>query len=88
MVANFLIGYTLNAVNNYDENLLHISTANGCNRIVREILNRKENCRIIDRKNKFGWTPLMQAIRNGNIDTVKLLLEKNADVNQMTYLGK
>lgn len=30
----------------------------------------------------------MQAVRNGNIDTVKLLLEKNADVNQMTYLGK
>jgi len=30
----------------------------------------------------------MQAIRNGNIDTVKLLLERKADVNQMTYLGK
>ncbi|XP_011061106.1 PREDICTED: uncharacterized protein LOC105150015 [Acromyrmex echinatior] len=50
-------------------------------------LNAKENCRVIDRKNKFGWTPLMQAIRNGNIDTVKLLLERNSDVNQMTYLG-
>ncbi|KAL0126675.1 hypothetical protein PUN28_005211 [Cardiocondyla obscurior] len=80
-------GYTLNAVNNYDENLLHVSAANGCFEIVREILNQKENHRVIDRKNKFGWTPLMQAIRNGNIDTVKLLLEKNADVNQVTYLG-
>ncbi|XP_018305974.1 uncharacterized protein, partial [Mycetomoellerius zeteki] len=80
-------GYTLNAVNNYDENLLHISAANGCLGIVREILDQKENCRVIDRKNKFGWTPLMQAIRNGNIDTVKLLLQRNADVNQMTYLG-
>lgn len=87
-MINFLTGYTLNAVNNYDENLLHISAANGCNGIVKEILGQKENRRIIDRKNKFGWTPLMQAIRNGNIDTVKLLLEKNADVNQMTYLGK
>lgn len=55
---------------------------------MREILDQKENCRVIDRKNKFGWTPLMQAIRNGNIDTVKLLLERNADVNQVTYLGK
>ncbi|XP_018394469.1 PREDICTED: putative ankyrin repeat protein RBE_0220 [Cyphomyrmex costatus] len=80
-------GYTLNAVNNYDENLLHISAANGCLGIVKEILDQKENCRIIDRKNKFGWTPLMQAIRNGNINTVKFLLERNADVNQMTYLG-
>jgi len=86
--CNFLEGYTLNAVNNYDENLLHISAANGCLGIVREILDQKENRRVIDRKNKFGWTPLMQAIRNGNIDTVKLLLERKADVNQMTYLGK
>ncbi|KAL6255120.1 hypothetical protein P5V15_013450 [Pogonomyrmex californicus] len=80
-------GYSLNAVNNYDENLLHISAANSCLGIVEEILNQKENYRVIDRKNKFGWTPLMQAIRNGNIDTVKLLLKKNADVNKMTYLG-
>ncbi|XP_011865974.1 PREDICTED: uncharacterized protein LOC105560988 isoform X2 [Vollenhovia emeryi] len=80
-------GYTLNAVNIYDENLLHVSAANGCLGIAREILNRKENRRVVDRKNKFGWTPLMQAIRNRNVDTVKLLLEKNADVNQMTYLG-
>jgi len=55
---------------------------------VKEILDKEENRRVIDRKNKFGWTPLMQAIRNGNIETVKLLLEKNANVNQMTYLGK
>ncbi|XP_011695486.1 PREDICTED: ankyrin repeat and SAM domain-containing protein 3-like isoform X3 [Wasmannia auropunctata] len=80
-------GYTLNAVNSCDENLLHVSAANGCLGIVREILDKKENLRVVDRKNKFGWTPLMQAIRNGNIDTVKLLLERNADVNQMTYLG-
>jgi len=68
--------------------LLHISAANDCFQIVKEILNQKENCHVIDRKNKFGWTPLMQAIRNGNIDTVKLLLEKNAQVDKVTYLGK
>lgn len=75
-------------MNNYDENLLHISAANGCYEIARKILEWKESCRVIDRKNKFGWTPLMQAIRNGDIDTVKLLLEKNSSVNQSTYLGK
>lgn len=78
----------MNAVNNYDENLLHTSAANDCFRIVKEILKQKENCHVIDRKNKFGWTPLMQAIRNGNIDTVKLLLEKDAEVDKVTYLGK
>ncbi|KAM0731393.1 Ankyrin repeat and SAM domain-containing protein 6 [Formica fusca] len=80
-------GYSMNTVNNYDENLLHVSAANDCFRIVKEILNQKENCHVIDRKNKFGWTPLMQAIRNGNIDTVKLLLEKDIEVDKVTYLG-
>ncbi|EZA58292.1 hypothetical protein DMN91_006004 [Ooceraea biroi] len=80
-------GYSLNTVSNYDENLLHTSAANGCSEIVKEILNQKKNCRIVDRKNKFGWTPLMQAIRNGNVDTVKLLSEKNASVGELTYLG-
>jgi ankyrin repeat protein len=78
----------LNTINNYDENLLHISAANGCTEVVKEILNQEKNCCKINRKNKFGWTPLMQAIRNGNIDIVKLLLEKNASVDDSTYLGK
>lgn len=30
----------------------------------------------------------MQAIRNGNIESVKLLLEKKASVDEVTYLGK
>lgn len=75
-------------MNNYGENLLHISAANDCFRIVKEILSQKKNRCVIDRKNKFGWTPLMQAIRNGNIDTVKMLLEKNANIDDATYLGK
>ncbi|KAK2582375.1 hypothetical protein KPH14_004705 [Odynerus spinipes] len=79
--------YTLNAVNNYGENLLHISAAYGCSVIITEILKKKENCQIINRKNKFGWTPLMQAIRNKNIDTVKLLLQRKSNVNDSTYLG-
>ncbi|KAI4481526.1 hypothetical protein M0802_013972 [Mischocyttarus mexicanus] len=79
--------YTLNAVNNYGENLLHVSAAYGCNNIIKEILQKKENHKIINRKNKFGWTPLMQAIRNRNIDTVKLLLEEKSNVNDSNYLG-
>ena len=87
-ILKILEGYTLNAVNKYGENLLHISAVNDCFRIVKEILSQKKNCRVIDRKNKFGWSPLMQAIRNGNIDTVKMLLEKNANIDDATYLGK
>lgn len=78
----------MNTVNNYDENLLHISAANGCYEITKTILDREESHRAVDRKNKFGWTQLMQAIRNGDIDTVKLLLEKKCNVDESTYLGK
>ncbi|XP_017876132.2 uncharacterized protein LOC108622627 [Ceratina calcarata] len=79
--------YTLNTVNIYGENLLHVSAANGCLEIVKEILRNPDASQIIDRKNKFGWTPLMLAIRNRNIKTVKYLLEKHANVNESTYLG-
>ncbi|OAD54057.1 hypothetical protein WN48_08390 [Eufriesea mexicana] len=79
--------YTLNTVNSYGENLLHISAANGCLDIIKEIFRKHDCCHIIDRKNKFGWTPLMLAIRNRHIKTVKYLLQKNANVNESTYLG-
>ncbi|KOC69217.1 Ankyrin-3 [Habropoda laboriosa] len=79
--------YTLNAVNRYGENLLHISAANGCLDIAKEILRKQDSCQIIDRKTKFGWTPLMLAIRNRDVKTVEYLLEKNANVNESTYLG-
>ncbi|XP_014484235.1 PREDICTED: uncharacterized protein LOC106749372 isoform X3 [Dinoponera quadriceps] len=81
-------GYNLNTVNSYGENLLHVSAANGCYEITKTILDREKSRRAVDRKNKFGWTPLMQAIRNGDIDTVKLLLEKKSNVDESTYLDE
>ncbi|XP_076280676.1 uncharacterized protein LOC143209200 isoform X2 [Lasioglossum baleicum] len=79
--------YTLNTVNSHGENLLHTSAANGCLNITKEILRKEYSSDIINRKNKFGWTPLMIAIRNRDIKTVKYLLGKNANVNDSTYLG-
>ncbi|XP_043580758.1 LOW QUALITY PROTEIN: uncharacterized protein LOC122566896 [Bombus pyrosoma] len=79
--------YTLNKVNSYGENLLHISAANGCIDITKEIFRKHDCCHIIDRKNKFGWTPLMLAIRNRNIKMAKFLLQRNANVNESTDLG-
>lgn len=85
---NFLLlEYTLNTVNSYGENILHISAANGCLNVAKEIL-RNQNSGVIDRKNKFGWTPLMLAIRNRDIQMVKFLLKNNANVNESTYLGE
>lgn len=79
--------YTLNTVNSYGDNLLHITAANGCLDITREILQKQDCCKIIDRKNEFGWSPLMLAIRNRDVRTVKYLLEKESNVNESTYLG-
>ncbi|XP_012274896.1 uncharacterized protein LOC105696760 [Orussus abietinus] len=79
-------GYSLTHVNSYGENLLHICAVNGCTNIIKEILQTNQLCNV-DQKNKFGWTPLMQAIRNGHVETVKLLLQYGSDVNESTYLG-
>ncbi|XP_076632884.1 uncharacterized protein LOC143347540 [Colletes latitarsis] len=79
--------YTLNTVNSNGENLLHISAANGCLDIIKEIFRKQDSRNIINRKNNYGWTPLMLAIRNRDIKTVKFLLEKKANVNESTYLG-
>ncbi|KZC04277.1 PREDICTED: uncharacterized protein LOC107186153 [Dufourea novaeangliae] len=79
--------YTLNTENSYGENLLHISAANGCFDIIKEILQKESARNVINRKNKFGWTPLMLAVRNRDEKTVKFLLERNANVNDSTYLG-
>ncbi|XP_046607352.1 uncharacterized protein LOC124298852 isoform X1 [Neodiprion virginianus] len=78
--------YSLNAVNNYGDSLLHVSASNGCTESVRDILKKNHNCNI-DRKNKFGWTPLMQAVRANKLQTVEVLIEYGADLTQRNYLG-
>lgn len=42
---------------------------------------------LINRENSYGNTPLFSAIRNGSVETVKLLLDNNADVNHLNHLG-
>ncbi|XP_012256880.2 protein phosphatase 1 regulatory subunit 12B-like isoform X2 [Athalia rosae] len=78
--------FSLNAVNNYGDSLLHVSAAKGYTESVKTILEQNKNCNI-DRKNKFGWTALMQAIRGNSPQTVKVLIEHGADVTHRTYLG-
>ena len=38
----------------------------------------------INTPNKNGWTPLMRAARFGNVDTMRLLLAHNADIEAVT----
>lgn len=78
--------YSLDAVNNYGDDFLHATAANGCYTIIREIL-KEQGSRNIDTPNDNGWSPLMLAIRNGKVETVKLLLESGCNPDQSTFQG-
>ncbi|RZC36906.1 Folate carrier and/or Ank 2 domain containing protein, partial [Asbolus verrucosus] len=43
--------------------------------------------RKLDSENYLGWTPLMMAIRNGNMAIVTLLLERGADATKRNKFG-
>ncbi|XP_003425962.1 ankyrin repeat and SAM domain-containing protein 6-like [Nasonia vitripennis] len=78
--------YSLNVVNRYKENILHVSAANNCVDVIKCIL-QKHGKHCLERKNSFGWTPLMQAVRNENVEMVKFLLDSGAIVNDFSFLG-
>ena len=40
-----------------------------------------------DTPDSFGYIPLLEAIRNDSVDTVKLLVERGADVNKVPHYG-
>lgn len=42
----------------------------------------------IDAKSKKGLTPLMAAAKGGNLEIVRFLLERGADVNARNEYGK
>ncbi|XP_043278082.1 ankyrin repeat and SAM domain-containing protein 3-like isoform X1 [Venturia canescens] len=78
--------YSLDTVNNYGDDLLHVTAANGCYFVIKEILKKHDDCDI-DKRNDNGWSPLMLAIRNGNVESVKLLLDNGCNPEQSTYQG-
>lgn len=63
-----------------------MSAANDCVDILKCIL-QKCDTKYLEKKNSFGWTPLMQAVRNENSEMVNFLLSKNVIVNDFSFLG-
>ena len=42
----------------------------------------------MNRRAPFGWTPLLMAIKSGNSESVRILIEAKADVNSKTDKGE
>ena len=42
---------------------------------------------LVTAKDKNGWTPLHEAVRAGDPDIVRFLIEKGADINSRTRQG-
>lgn len=46
---------------------------------LKEILDQNE--RLVNKRDVNGWTPLHEAVREGNLDAITFLLERGADIN-------
>ncbi len=55
----------------------------------RELLGRAldADASLVQRANRFGWTPLHWSARNGHTDVVALLLDRGADINAPDAIG-
>jgi ankyrin repeat protein len=42
----------------------------------------------VSRKDSNGWTPLHEGARGGHTNVVKILIERGADVNELTNHGE
>jgi hypothetical protein len=43
---------------------------------------------VVNKKDSNGWTPLHEGARAGHLEVVKLLVQKGADVNEVTVYGE
>lgn len=68
-----------------EEDTLLIRAATGNLQLVKLILNKKKD--LVNKTNKLGETALMQSVRFGNNDSVKLLLASGADTKIKSKYG-
>lgn len=68
----------LKICNHRKETLLHLACRSKYTEIVKILIGKGLE---INKPDKYGYTPLMNASREGEIESVKLLLKANADIN-------
>ena len=49
---------------------------------LKQVLDK--NAALVNKRDRNGWTPLHEAVREGDLDVIALLLERGADVNART----
>ena len=47
--------------------------------MLKQVLDK--NGDLVNKRDRNGWTPLHEAVRDGNLDVIALLLDRGADVN-------
>lgn len=69
----------------WSRTVLHVAATSGLTEAVELLLEEGANVNV---QNKFGFTPLMNAVAFDHIETVKILLKHGADVNIKNKKGK
>ena len=82
---SFDIFYKLMSANFENNNLMHSAAAKNDVLAIRKLYGNGFN---IESVNSFGWTPLMQASRNGHFEAVNLLLKLGANGKAKNKFGK
>ncbi|MGZ3768162.1 MAG: ankyrin repeat domain-containing protein [Bdellovibrio sp.] len=87
-IAKLLIdsGADLNSLNEIDDTALILASSVNDANTMKLILQKDPN--LINKANKEGKTPLMEAARHGSSETVKILLSAGADKLAKNELGK
>lgn len=92
-VVNLLLdsGADINArsfVNGYCSKAIHIAAANGRLNVLKTLLARGQSIDAHDSEDKDYWeTPLRAAIRANQLETVKFLIQNNADLSKVPKDG-
>ena len=78
-------GGDVNAINEYNETLLHETAKSGDIETAKYLIEKGANVNAID---VDGGTPLHYAACNAHLETVKLLIDNGADINAQDFHSK
>lgn len=68
--------------------LLHVASRHGWFKVLQEILRDNSGSEALNQKDDYGTTPLHLALLSGQAETVRLLLDRGAEVNATDQRGQ